>query len=278
MTRSSPRYRSADERQGWIMLALRTTGFLSVADISRKFGVSHMTVRRDLQHLADIGQVRTVYGGVSLSSETLRFPNRGACADSAAHAARIAACAARVVGETDAIAIDAGDLGYEVARALPEQFRGTVVTHSIPVIQLLVGRSRPPRVVGLGGEVMAERSAFVGATTVAAIAGVRVQTLFLVADAVDDRGAYAHSDSEASVKRALLNIADRTVLLADHQSFDDAAPFLLGTLRKFRTVVTDKPPSDRVARALRSADVRTVVVRDAEEPPGGSVYPLSREG
>jgi len=273
---SSVRYRNPTERQEWIVRTLLTTGFLSVADISREFGVSHMTVRRDLQHLQRTGQVRTVYGGVALSSAT-RDSSRWASVNSVVHA-QIGKRAATLVGETDTIAIDAGRLGYEVARALPEQFRGTVVTHSLPVIQLLAGRSRPPRVVGLGGEIMAELSAFVGATTVAAIAGVRVQKLFLVADAIDSRGAYTYSDPEASVKRALLEITDSTVLLAHHERFNDAAPLLLGTLPQFGTLVTDRPPCDKVESALRRAGVHTLVASEGQSgaPDNGGGYPPAR--
>ena len=50
------------------MLArLREVGVLSVADLARELGVSHMTVRRDLQRLETTGQVRTVHGGVGLA-------------------------------------------------------------------------------------------------------------------------------------------------------------------------------------------------------------------
>jgi DeoR/GlpR family transcriptional regulator of sugar metabolism len=264
VTRSSLRQRNATERQEWIILVLRARGFLSVADISGELDVSHMTVRRDLKTLEKAGQVRTVHGGVSLSSATLHDSSQWA-KDNGAAEARIGECAATLVDENDTIAIDAGRLGYEVARALSEQFRGTVVTHSIPVIQLLASRSRPPRVVGLGGEVVPDRCAFFGASTVAAIAGVRVRTLFIAPDAVDSRGAYAYSDPEASVKRALLNVADRTVLVANHERFADRAPLQLGVLRQFATLVTDRPPSDKVETALRQAGVSTLVARGGRE-------------
>ena len=273
MQHSSLRYRNANERRESIILSLRTEGFLSIADLTQRLGVSYMTIRRDLQRLEQTGQVRMVYGGVSLSLPALHDSGRWVSSD-AADEARIGRCAATLVGEADAIAIDAGRLGYEVARALPEEFRGTVVTHSIPVIQLLMSRPRPPRVVGLGGEVMADSCAFAGASTVAAIGGVRVGTLFLAATALDERGAYAHSDAEASVKRALLNIAGRTVVVACHDCFADSAPLLLGVLDQVATLVTDRRPPNKMERALRQAGVHVLIAEDPERatPPdnGGS--------
>jgi DeoR/GlpR family transcriptional regulator of sugar metabolism len=258
---SSLRYRNATQRRESIIRALRHEGFLSIAALVHELGVSTMTIRRDLQYLERAGQARMVYGGASLSSPALRHSGRWTSGD-AADAARIGQCAATLVGETDTIAIDAGRVGYEVARALPDQFRGTVVTHSIPVIQLLMSRSRPLRVVGLGGEVVADLGAFVGASTVAAIDAMRVGTLFLAADAIDDRGAYAHSDVETSVKRALLRIADRSVVLARHACFTDSAPLLLGMLGRMDRLITDRQPPNKLAQALRHAEVQVLVAED----------------
>jgi DeoR/GlpR family transcriptional regulator of sugar metabolism len=214
-----------------------------------------MTIRRDLQHLERAGEVRVVYGGVSLAMTAVHESSRDAAG------MQIGRCAAALVQEADTIAIDAGRLGYEIAGALPEQFRGTVVTHSIPVIQLLMRRPRPPRVVGLGGEVMARISAFVGTSTAAAVEGVRVRTLFLAPDALDDRGAYAHFDAEASVQRALLSVADKSVVVARHNCFTDSAPLLLGTLDRLDAVVTDERPPNTMERALRHARVHVLVAQ-----------------
>jgi DeoR/GlpR family transcriptional regulator of sugar metabolism len=257
----SSRYRNATERRESIIRALRREGFLSIADLTHGLGVSHMTIRRDLQRLEHTGEVRMVHGGASLTLPALRDTGRWVGGDAAGEA-RIGRCAATLVDETDTVAIDAGQLGYEVARALPEQFRGTVVTHSIPVIQLLMSRSRPPRIVGLGGEVRTDVCAFVGASTVAAIAGVRVRTLFLAADAVDERGAYAHCDAESSVKRALLRIAGRSVVVARHDCFTNSAPLLLDVLNRVDTLVTDQQPPNKVGRALRHAGVHVLVAED----------------
>ena len=55
------------QRRAWVLALLREVGVLSVTDLARDLGVSHMTVRRDLQRLETTGQVRTVHGGVGLA-------------------------------------------------------------------------------------------------------------------------------------------------------------------------------------------------------------------
>jgi DeoR/GlpR family transcriptional regulator of sugar metabolism len=273
----SPRHRNPVDRRDSIILALRSEGFLSIADLARRLRVSPMTVRRDLQQLQHAAQLRVVYGGASLCLPGLQESGRWVNGD-AADEARTARCAANLVGETDTVAIDAGRLGYEVARALPEQFRGTVVTHSLPVIQLLMSRPRPPRVVGLGGEVSADSHAFLGASTVAAIEDIRVGTLFLAPDALDQRGTYARSDAEAAVKRGLLSVAARTVVVAHHDGVADAAPLLVCTWSRVAALVTDRRPATTMWRGLQAAGVQVVVADDREHGgsgPGPSVESLA---
>jgi DeoR/GlpR family transcriptional regulator of sugar metabolism len=250
----SLRYQSAPDRRAWIVSRLREVGFLSITDLTRELGVSHMTVRRDLHLLEAGGHVRTVHGGVSLTPDALRGPVFPADGDSAARRG-VAQRAALLVGDDDAIAVDAGAAGYELARALPPTFRGSVITHSMPVMQLVAERPAPPRLVALGGELLPARQALVGPATLDAIPRLRARTFFLAAPAADARGLYAPSVSEASVERSLMDIADEVVLLAPHTVFTGSAPALVGPLERLTAAITDRPPPREVAAALARAGV-----------------------
>jgi DeoR/GlpR family transcriptional regulator of sugar metabolism len=212
-----------------------------------------MTVRRDLHLLETKGQVRTVHGGVGLVPGPAG-PVSAVDGDDAARR-RIARCAVTLVGDDDAIAVDAGAVGWQVAQALPPSFRGSVITHSMPVMQLLAERSGAPRLVALGGELSLTRQAFVGPATLDAAAQVRARTFFLAAAAADVRGLYAQSVSEASVERRLMDVADQVVLLAPHEVFSGSAPALVAPLPRLAAVVSDRPPPRPVIAALIRAGV-----------------------
>jgi DeoR/GlpR family transcriptional regulator of sugar metabolism len=77
------------------------------------------------------------------------------------------------------------------------------ITHSIPVLQLLDERTTAARMVALGGELLADRHAFVGPTTEAVVAGLRARTFFLAPAAIDAGGMYAQTAAEASLQRRL---------------------------------------------------------------------------
>ena len=122
---SAPHLRAAEERRdatsacatsgagrsdaAWILTTLRTVGFLSITDLARELGVSHMTIRRDLHALESAGTCGWCTAG---PASTRRSPREhgasGPTTTSAGPRDRVAAHAAAMVGPTDTIAIDAG--------------------------------------------------------------------------------------------------------------------------------------------------------------------------
>jgi DeoR/GlpR family transcriptional regulator of sugar metabolism len=254
VTDADLRYEAAAERRTRILSMLRSMGFVSIVDLARELTVSAMTIRRDLHTLEGTGHLRLVHGGASLGPGVLRgavFPDE---VHTKSHE-RVANRAVGLVGGTDTIAIDAGATAYALARALPEDFDGCVITHSMPVLQLLAERRGPTRIVALGGELLTDRCAFVGPTTEAAVAQLRVRTFFLSPFAIDSRGMYARSPAEASVQRSLMDIADDVVLVSTQEAFARSAPARVSPLDRLTAFVADGWLPPDVSAALRRANV-----------------------
>lgn len=253
------RYDTAPRRRSAILASLRATGFVSVAELTEALGVSDMTIRRDLRKLERDDQVRVVRGGVSLPLGSLHAPafsSRAARAGSAK--GRIAAAAVGLIEAGETVAVDAGTTTFAFAEQLPVTLAGTVVTNSVPVIQLLLAREAP-RIVGLGGEIVVESQAFAGPMTVEAAAGLRATTYVMGAAAVDERGIYVSTDLERPTKRAMRDMASRVLLLVDHTKFQASAPVLLCSFAEIDVLVTDRRPPAAVATALREAGVEVVL-------------------
>ncbi|MBB5157664.1 DeoR/GlpR family DNA-binding transcription regulator [Saccharopolyspora phatthalungensis] len=257
MTDDVFRYDTAPARRRWIVETLREQRFVSIADLAGRLGVSDMTIRRDLRKLEDRGEVSVVRGGVHLPPEdTVGFSGRAQA--NALAKQRIATAATDLIGPQDTIALDAGTTVCALTETLPASFTGSVVTHSIPVIQHFLAQGGT-RVVGLGGDLYPVSEAFVGPMTVDAAARLRVRTFFLGAAAVDDRGVYVASDIERPTKLALMDIADQVVLLVDETKFAMSAPVLLCSLDRLDALITDRQPPTAVAERLTAAETRLVV-------------------
>ncbi|KXK62795.1 MULTISPECIES: DeoR/GlpR family DNA-binding transcription regulator [Micromonospora] len=258
MTLESLRYDGAPQRRTQIMAALRRSGFLSVTDLAEQLGVSPMTVRRDLRRLAETGEAMLVHGGVSLPPDGPAGPTFALRAQAHPEAKRaVGRAAAGLVRPGDTIGVDSGTTAVAVAHALPDEFDGCLVTHSVPVLAHMLGRPRA-RVIGIGGELLHENQAMVGFAALDLLQRMRVRMLFLGASAVDERGVYARSEVELTAKHAVMDIADEIVLVVDGSKFTASAPVRVCAFDRIDTLVTDVDLPPAVADAARRSGTRLV--------------------
>ena len=257
------RYSDAHARRALILDRLRATGFATIGELAALLGVSEMTIRRDAQRLHEKGQAIALRGALRLplpeadaDPSVAEYQRRAA----AARSAKVIAgqLAARDVQASDVIAIDAGTTALQVAKALPPDFDGSVVTHSIPVINHLFELPLA-KTIALGGDLYRPSRAFVGSVTVDNARRLRVRTFYMGAAAVDDRGIYTSVDVERLVKQTLMEIADRVVLVIDHRKFDVTAPVFLCNWDRLTAVVSDHEPPPQITAFLGQKGVQLFV-------------------
>lgn len=241
-------------RQAQIISLVMDQGFVSVRDLAEQLEVSDMSIRRDAELLSQSGDLVRVRGGLLKPALASNVPddNRGGVVPSSKRA--IAEAALNLVGDTDVVSIDAGTTALELAQILPDSFCGTVITHSLPVLELMEGRPQVT-VIALGGDLYRRSRAFVGTAALRAIKELRATTFFMGAAAADCDGMYASFDMEKELKRALVQMAQRVVLLVDHSKFQVTAPvFLLGWDDRF-TVVADELPAASTVEVIGRSGV-----------------------
>lgn len=253
---------SMSARQERIVELLASEGFVSVRNLKTHLGVSEMTVRRDLRALADSGLVRLVHGGAALTHGTLRTPGFVNRAGVEADAKRLIAETARTfVRDGDTLAIDAGTTTFALAERLHDAAPQAVITNSIPVVQLYLGRPAH-RLVVLGGDVIIESQAMVGSLAVAAVGDLRATTLFLGGAAIDSRGIYVETDVERPTKLAMMEASDTVILLCDASKFEVSAPVRLSSFVGVDVLITDTAPPAPIRHAAEKAGTRIVVAGD----------------
>ena len=154
---------SLDEfsREQVILSALRTTGRVAVNDLAARFGVSSVTVRKDLDALERRSLLRRVRGGaVSLgASDEGSFEAR--FTDSRDRKQAIARAAATAVRDGDVIAIDSSTTAFYLAQELVDRRGLVVVTNGLRLATLLMEQSSA-RVLVLGGVLRRSSGSVVG--------------------------------------------------------------------------------------------------------------------
>src|SRR4051795_6588150 len=129
--RNNMRYSQAPQRRAELLRRVGAAGYVSSALAATEFGVSEMTVRRDLRELAMQGLVNRVAGGASaLVPPGAPFEARRAAAP--VEKVAVAAAAVELLAGAHVVGLDAGTTVTALAGLLPGGL--TVATHSVPVI------------------------------------------------------------------------------------------------------------------------------------------------
>ncbi|GAA1601738.1 DeoR/GlpR family DNA-binding transcription regulator [Actinoplanes couchii] len=252
----------AQQRQAAILDRVRATGGVRVTELAAEFSVSDMTIRRDLEALAERGLLAKVHGGATtVAPGSAHEP--GFTAKSVRERGEktaIAMRAAALVSPGDAIALSAGTTTAELAQRLVDVPALTVVTNSIPVADVFYRAGRADQTVVLTGGTRTPSDALVGPVAVAAIGTLHLDMLFLGVHGMSERAGYTTPNlMEADVNRALVEAAERLVVLADHTKWGTVGISSIVPLSRAHVLITDDG-LDEGARELLSETVPELVV------------------
>ncbi|MFJ1790926.1 DeoR/GlpR family DNA-binding transcription regulator [Kitasatospora griseola] len=250
----------AAQRRALILEETRRTGAVRVADLVTEFGVSDMTVRRDLEALTRQGAVQKVHGGAVAAGAAGFEPGFAAKSELAKGTkAALADAAARLVEPGSVVALSAGTTTYAVASRLLEVPQLTIVTNSLRIADLLRaaesdGRETVPSLLLTGGS-PTRSAALVGALAEQTIRTLHVDLLILGVHGVSEQaGLTTPNLAEAQTNRALIASARRTVVVADHTKWDVVGLSSFATLTEVDCFLTD----DALPAAARTALAETV--------------------
>lgn len=248
------------ERQAAIVRRLQERGRVEVTDLASVLATSEVTVRRDLEELGEAGVLRRVRGGaVSLlmRGQELPFALREVEATAAKEA--IAARAAHLVGDGEAVLLDGGTTTLALARRLAGR-RLTVMALSLHHAGVLAGGGPDTALMLPGGIARPGELVLSGPLTESTIAGLRFDTAVLGGCGITAAGDLTtHDVGDAAVMRAAVRASRRTVLLADATKFARTAMVVVAPLAELDVVVTDgRAPAEEIA-GLRGAGVEVLV-------------------
>ncbi|SIR48037.1 DeoR/GlpR family DNA-binding transcription regulator [Micromonospora avicenniae] len=232
----------AQQRQSAILDLIRQHGGVRVSHLVSRFGVSDMTIRRDLEVLAERGLVDKVHGGATLagpgSAEEPGFAAKSIRQQAEKRA--IARRAASLVEPGMAVALSAGTTTAALARLLSEVRGLTVVTNSIPVADALYQDPRADQTVVLTGGIRTPSDALTGPVAESAIGSLNVDLLFLGVHGMSQRTGFTTPNLlEAGVNRCLVGSARRLVVLADHTKWETIGIATIAPLESADILITD---------------------------------------
>ncbi|MEX2285907.1 MAG: DeoR/GlpR family DNA-binding transcription regulator [Planctomycetaceae bacterium] len=246
-----------DQRRNAILKTVENKGFVSIVDLVQDVGVSESTVRRDLEYLDRIGQVRRTRGGAAYVGESLApFEERRSRALTQKEG--IARAAAELVQPGEAILLDGGTTTLEVARRLAGKSL-QVVTNSLPIVGLLINQPQIELIV-IGGYVYPTTGVALGPMAVAALKNIHVRRLFMSAGGITENGLYNSNALLVETERTMIDAADEVVLVSDSGKLGHSALAHLCALEVVDRFVVDAGITPAWRRIFEKANVELTIV------------------
>lgn len=240
-------------RRAQIRVQLATRAGISVAALAREFGVSEMTIRRDLAALEAGSQVQRTHGGAMLTERMmLEFDYRDRRELNRPCKRAIAAEARKLVKPGQRLILDTGTTTLELASLLQDAEDLTVITPSLAVASELQ-HTPGVEVILLGGAIREGSPDLTGPVTEHCLELLAADIAFQGADAIGLDGSLYNTDLRlAKVDALMRRRSTRSCLMADHTKIGRTELARCGSMRDVDIFITDSgAPRPVLARYAR---------------------------
>ena len=241
------------ERRQIILEMVAEKGIVSIAELTDRMNVSHMTIRRDLQKLEQQGAVVLVSGGVQ--------SHQVKTALAMTQKAAIGKLAASLVQPGRCIYLDAGTTTLAIAQHLIHMEPLTVVTNDFVIADYLLDNSNCT-IIHTGGAVCRENRSCVGEAAATMLRSLMIDQAFISASSWSVRGISTPAEDKVTVKRAIASASRQRVLVCDATKYGQVATWLALPLSEFDQIITDDGLPESASRALAKLDLSLLVAKN----------------
>jgi DeoR/GlpR family transcriptional regulator of sugar metabolism len=239
-----------EERRQEILKRIIEQERVSVAALSRALGVSGVTIRSDLQALAERKLIIRTHGGAIPAAEgrheialALRRQQR------ISEKGRIGEIAAALVADGDAIFLDSSSTALALVPHLKNRRQLTIITNSLAVAQELQD-SPLIRVVMPGGTFHTETASLIGIEGLKILQKYNLQKGFFGAHGLSlDEGLTDVDAGEADVKRELIAMCRQVIAVVDATKWRQVGLASFASPTDIDMIITDAgAPADMLAQ------------------------------
>ena len=233
---------------------------VEVNDLSKRFEVSTMTIRRDLAIFEKQGIITTNYGGAYLNEGTAIEPSFAMKANLQLDSKRaMGAAAATLLENGDSIFLDCGTTTLRICDFMPN-LKLQIMTNSLVACNML--KTFPKlKLIIMPGVYSDTSVGFLGAMTAEYIRRFNLDKAFIGTDGVDvAHGVTVPDETDAMVKAAILRAARQRILLAGQEKLGKAFMAKFAEMADIHILITDAAENDERLTPIRAAGVKVMCV------------------
>jgi DeoR family fructose operon transcriptional repressor len=251
----------AEERKSKIIERLNKYGKVKVCDLSQRYEVSEVTIRRDLQELEEDKLIKRVHGGAVLNDNTKFEPTFSEKIDKFYDEKEsVGRLAASMIVDGDTVALDAGTTTLSIARYIVAK-NITVLTNSVDIAYELA-KKQDVEVIVTGGTLRWETRAMVGPVADNTLKNFRVDKAFIGTNAICIiNGLSTPNIIEANTKREMIRIAKQTIVVCDHTKFNSVSFAKIVDLDSVDIIITDNKLDTELLEKFEEKDVKIMIAK-----------------
>ena len=252
------------ERQKIILKLVEERSIVSIADIVDVLDSSDATVRRDINALAERGEIRRIRGGAEAVrprhvSHLVGVPYAISQDLHVAQKKAIARAAAKLIEDGTSIVITGGTTTYALVEFLTPHTLD-VLTNSIPIVTQLLTTSRN-RVTIPGGTIFREQSIVLSPFDNDTIEHFWAEQMFISCYGINQFGLMEADPLIVQSHARLLRRADNVVVLADSSKFQKRSSMIVAGLDRISTLITDEGTKEEDLGFLRKAGITVITAK-----------------
>lgn len=251
----------AEGRRRKILELIDQSGQVTIHELVKRFAVSSVTVRSDLDTLSAKGALLRSHGGAVRYKPTQDYPLELKATLHHPEKSRIGAAAAKLVQRNQTVILDSGTTTAEIAKQMKRgRQKITVITSALNIANELADAPEISLIM-LGGVLRTISFSFVGPQTEAILRDLHADRLFLAVNGFTlEHGPFTSDPLEAQLNALMTKVAREVTIVADSSKLGRRSLFRIGPLESVHRLITDAHAPADFTESLREKGIEVMLV------------------
>lgn len=249
---------NSNKRQTEIYEYLKRVGSENVSTLAAKYGVSEMTIRRDLSALEDASLIVRQYGKASaIKTEPLSVGFTSRIDKEYAAKCTIAKRTVPLLQKAKLLYLDGSSSAFHILQFLPKDRSYTIYTNSYAVFQVI---SKMPNVQPfiIGGFLSEDNNTLDDESSREVAKHIFVDLSFFSCYGFSYEGLFNNAYAGTEVKRIILQNSTESVLLADSSKALTRGIYLFSRWSSISYFITDIPLPEQLAAVINKYGAKVI--------------------
>jgi len=258
--------RIPERRRIEIRKLIEKENIVSVERLSELFGISPITVRRDLEKLQNEGYLKKVHGGAI--AEQSFFEHEPIYSDHIklfrAEKERIGKEASNRINDNDVVIIESGTTCLQVIHNLEDKKNLKIATAGIETaneLWKLATIRKDFEISVCGGIIRPQSNTYVGPHAISFFNNINADIAFIGAVAISlDKGMATATQFDAEITKSIIQCSKKIILLSDSSKFGKYSYINVTPLEILDEIITDSNLNEDIRKDIEKLNVKLTIV------------------